>query len=464
MNAARPVVTAITTGTRLAWDGEVWTVTGIEVGRLVLKSARGQLVVMDTAAVLADPSTSLPGAGDEPASCGPLLDDLTAAESGELGARLRHLRELLTGYASGSPAAAEPGEPRPGYDPSLPLIARYRAKAAELGVTVRTLERWVAALRASGPAGIADGRSQRAAEPLGGVDERWLQMCRLVLAEHTGASRPTRELVLRRVSARLAAEHGEGAVAEPGRRRAHAVLAELTRGSNAFTGSTKGKRSIAARPQGVYGRLRPARPGEFLLLDTTPLDVFAMEPVTLRWVRCELTIAMDLYSRAITGLRLSPVSTKSVDAALVLFEALRPGSRQHTSGGLLPYAGLPDLVAVGDGTTGLAGVATETIVVDHGKIYLSDHLLSVCQRLGISVQPARPYTPTDKAAVERFFRTLSEGLLAALPGYKGPDVYSRGKDPEGGTYFFTDELEQVIREWISKVFTDRSAEISSLTC
>ena len=67
-----------------------------------------------------------------------------------------------------------------------------------------------------------------------------------------------------------------------------------------------------------------------------------MEPVTLRWVRCELTIAMDLYSRCITGLRLSPVSTKSVDAALVLFEALRPGSRQHTSGGLLPYAGLPE--------------------------------------------------------------------------------------------------------------------------
>ena len=116
---------------------------------------------------------------------------------------------------------------------------------------------------------------------------------------------------------------------EPGRRRAGAVLAELSRGTNAFTGSTKGKRSIAARPQGVYGRLRPARPGEYLLLDTTPLDVFAMEPVTLRWVRCELTIAMDLYSRSVTGLRLSPVSTKSVDAALVLFEALRPGSRQH---------------------------------------------------------------------------------------------------------------------------------------
>jgi transposase InsO family protein len=454
---ARPGVTTVTTGTVIAYDGEAWTVSGIEAGRLLLAGARGRSLLADTAALLADPSTRLPGTGDggEPAACGPLLDSLPAADRRGLAVRVRHLREALTGYASGTPAAAGPGEPRPEYDPSLPLLDRYQAKASELGVSRRTVQRWAAALQDSGPAGIADGRSQRGADPLGGVDERWLAMCRLVLAEHTGASRPTQELVLHRVSARLAAGHGEGTVPEPGRRRAHAVLAELSRGTNAFTGSTKGKRSIAARPQGVYGRLRPTRPGEYLLLDTTPLDVFAMEPVTLRWVRCELTIAMDLYSRAITGLRLSPASTKSVDAALVLFEALRPGSRQHTSGGLLPYAGLPDLVVAGDGTAGLAGVAAETVVVDHGKIYLSDHLLSVCQRLGISVQPARPLTPTDKAAVERFFRTLSEGLLAALPGYKGADVYSRGADPEGCAYFFTNELEQVVREWISGIYHRR---------
>lgn len=293
MNPARPGAAAITTGTGLVWDGEAWTVTGIEAGRLMLRSTRGKTVLADTASVLADPTTRLSGTGDEPAACGPLLDSLTTAERDNLAVRLRHVREALTGYASGVASSPGPGEPRPEYDPSLPLMDRYQAKAAELGVTVRTMQRWVAALQESGPAGVADGRSQRAADPLGGVDERWLEMCRLVLAEHTEASRPTQELVLRRISARLSAGHGEGIVPEPGRRRARAMLAELTRGSNAFTGSTKGKRSIAARPQGVYGRLRPTRPGEFLLLDTTPLDVSAMEPVTLRWVRCELTIAMD---------------------------------------------------------------------------------------------------------------------------------------------------------------------------
>jgi len=69
---------------------------------------------------------------------------------------------------------------------------------------------------------------------------------------------------------------------------------------------------------------------------------------------------------------------------------------------------------------------------------------SVYRRLGISIQPARLRTGRDKGPLERFFRTLREGLLEALPGYKGPDVYSRGLDPEGDAFFFLDELEAII--------------------
>ena len=36
----------------------------------------------------------------------------------------------------------------------------------------------------------------------------------------------------------------------------------------------------------------------------------------------------------------------------------------------------------------------------------------------------------NKGPLERFFRTIREDLLQALPGYKGPDVHSRGLDPE----------------------------------
>jgi hypothetical protein len=57
-----------------------------------------------------------------------------------------------------------------------------------------------------------------------------------------------------------------------------------------------------------------------------------------------------------------------------------------------------------------------------------------------------------KGPVERFFRTLREDLLQALPGYKGPDIFSRGEKPEDDAFFFLDELEAIIREWVATVY------------
>ena len=74
----------------------------------------------------------------------------------------------------------------------------------------------------------------------------------------------------------------------------------------------------------------------------------------------------------------------------------------------------------GRGASGPA-INPEIIITDHGKIYVSDHLNSVCRRLGISIQPARVRVGRDKGPLERFFGTVREGLLQYLPGYKGPD-------------------------------------------
>jgi transposase InsO family protein len=457
-----PATTTLAVGTRLWHEGEAHTVVALDGRSLVLRSSRGRQAHVDVPTLLAHPTTRLvapASAADE--TSGATLAGLSEVEAAAIRERAAHVLELLTGFRTGSGSTAGPGEPRPEYDPSVPIMARYQAKAVEIGVGERTLQRWVRAYQAFGPAGLADGRGQRRVDPFRGVDQRWIDACRVVIAEHVDASRPTRDLLLRRLEARLVELHGPGAIPLPTTNRAHRMLAELSRGTNAFTGSTKGKRSIANRPSGVYGRLVATRPGEYLLLDTTRLDVFAMESVTLRWVPVELTIALDLYSRCIVGLRLSPVSTKAVDAALVVYEAINPGSRAHTSSGLLPYVGVPTTVVVAaerlaaDPDLGLPGVAPETLVLDHGKIYLSEHLLSVCARLGISIQPARPYTPTDKAAVERFFRTVADQLLAALPGYKGSDVYSRGRDVEEQAWFFVGELEAVIREWVATVYHRR---------
>jgi transposase InsO family protein len=296
---------------------------------------------------------------------------------------------------------------------------------------------------------------------VGHADELWAQTALAVMVEHTGESKPSRKMVIERTRARLVARHGDGVVPIPARATAYRLLQELERRHPTFRLSSKRNQDIAGRPGGVYGKLRPTRPGEYVLMDTTRLDVFALDPVTLRWVQAELSVGMDWYTRCVVGLRVTPVSTKAVDAAALLYQAFRPrpAPADWPAHAVWPEHGIPrsvllDPEAIDGPVAGLASPAMvpETIVVDHGKIYVGEHLTSVCRRMGVSIQPARLRTGRDKGPIERFFRTLREDLLQALPGYKGPDVHARGVDPQGEAFFFLHELESIIREWSAAVY------------
>jgi putative transposase len=419
----------LTPGARLVYDGELIEVVELDGARVVVRNIRtaGFASVKLGRLAAGARSADSPAAPGEPLPLGVAWNGLTEAQRAMVSERAAHVREVLTGYRAGHAEAAVPGEPRPEYQSGRPLKARYRAKAKELGVGERTIERWAVAYRDSGEAGLVDARLLRGRHSA--VDPRWDEAVRLVLAEMAGDSTPTRSAVLRKAGARLDELHGEGAVPRPSPATAYRRLAELTKGTNAVSGSAKGRRSIADRPRGAYGRLRAMRPGEYAILDTQDLDVFAMEPVTCRWVRAQLTIAQDLFTRAITGLRVTPVSTKAVDVAGVLYQAIapQPAPEGWPQEACWDYHGVPQhLVFTEDGRLpGVPVCPPETLVVDHGKAFLSAHVISVCTRLGISIQPAQPKKPTDKPTCERFFKTLREGLIQHLPAYKGPDIYSR---------------------------------------
>ncbi|AYF76072.1 transposase [Nocardia yunnanensis] len=462
-------------GTRIAYDGGFGEVVELSAGegRLtailcmepdhrILRIAARELFDAGRARVLSD--TPGPSPQDDDALAAAILKTLTAEERLAVLDRAAHIREVRTGYRSGHEELSTAGEPRPEYDPGLPFSVRYEAKARELGVTSRTIRNWVADYLACGEAGLVPQRLPRTKNPYGRVDQRWIEAALEVMVEHTAESRPSRLMVISRATARVTTRFGEGVVAVPSKSAAYRVLEELERRHPLFRLSTKRNRDIADRPDTAYGKLRPVRPGEYVLMDTTRLDVFALDPATLLWVQAELTVAMDWYTRCIVGIRLTPVSTKSVDAAATLYEVFRPlpASPGWPAYAVWPDHGIPrsvliDVDAIEGPMTGLShpAIVPDTIVIDHGKIYVSEHLTSVCQRLGISIQPARLRTGRDKGPVERFFRTLREDLLQALPGYKGPDVHSRGVDPEGAAFFYLDELEAIIREWVALVYHHR---------
>jgi transposase InsO family protein len=463
--------TRVGVGTHFRYDGEsvevvemAATTAGNEVvlkdsqGRL-LRLALKELLFSDRATIVPDGPGASADDAEEIASV--VLGQLGEAERRNVVQRAEHVREILTGYRSGSPMLAREGEPRPEYSATVTLEARYAAKAAELGVGQRSVRRWVTEFRMHGEAGLAPKKGPARNSEIA-ADKRWVETALEVMVEHTDQSKPSRTLVIERTRARVIARFGPGVVKVPSRATAFRLLDQLERRHPLFRLSTKRNRDIASRPEGVYGKLRPTRPGEYLLMDSTRLDVFAFDPFTLRWVQAELSVGMDWYTRCITGIRLTPVSTKAVDVSAVLYQSFRP--RRAGAGwprdSVWPEHGIPRSVLVDvDAMEGPGLVSPplvpETLVVDHGKVYVSEHLTSVCRRMGISIQPARLRTGRDKGPVERYFRTLREGLLQALPGYKGPDIHSRGESPEDDAFFFLDELEAIIWEWTATVYHRR---------
>ena len=116
--------------------------------------------------------------------------------------RAAHVREVLTGYRSGSAQLSVPGKPRAEYDPAVPLTRRYAAKAEELGIGVRTLRRWVGDDRRAGEAGLVPGRAAGNG-PMEHRDQRWVETAVEVMVEHTDQSRPSRTMVIERANARV---------------------------------------------------------------------------------------------------------------------------------------------------------------------------------------------------------------------------------------------------------------------
>jgi transposase InsO family protein len=446
---------AVFPGARLMYAGDLAEVMELDGARVTVRNHRtGEFTAVRLSELVTHARSAEEPAERDGGTAGVMLAGLTARQRAEVSGRAGHVREVITGYQAGYADAAATGEPRPEYAPGQPLTARYRAKAAELGVSARTVESWVAAYRESGELGLVDTRTVRGHG--GSVDPRWDGAVRQVLAEAVPASTPTRSAVLARAARLLEDRYGPGTVPVPSRATAYRRLAELARGTNAVSGSSKGRRSIADRPVAPYGRLRATRPGEYVILDTQDLDVFAMEPVTCRWLPAQLTIAQDLFSRCILGLRLTPVSTKAVDVAGVLYEMVAPppDPQPGRADDVGCYHGVPGQLVFSEDefAAGCPACAPETLVIDHGKAFLSAHVIGVCTRLGISIQPAQPKKPTDKPTCERFFKTLREGLIQHLPAYKGPDVYSRGERIEDAAFYYLHELEDIIRDWIASVY------------
>jgi hypothetical protein len=297
------------------------------------------------------------------------LEALAAARVWE-----RHVVEVETGL----PAGAEAGTPpRPEYDPArTTLNERDAAKAAELGISVRTVQARRARYAQQGLWGLVDQRATRRWEATGRADARLVETIREVLDAQTHVSTGTRSRLVRRVVKAVEARYGAGAVPLPSRNTFYKLIEALSVGRHTFTSAVT-RRQTANRPAGPFTPTFAARPGEQVQIDSTPIDVMVLLESGMP-ARADLTIAVDVATRTIGAAVLRPVGTKAVDAALLLArmlvpEPMRPGwsAALRMSASRLPHARLLDVDARMELAAARPVIVPDTIVIDGGNVFVS---------------------------------------------------------------------------------------------
>lgn len=200
-----------------------------------------------------------------------------------------------------------------------------------------------------------------------------------------------------------------------------------------------GKKKAASRYKAVAGMMTAQRCLQLGCMDHTLLDAVAvldtewMLPIGSPW----LTVLIDVKSRCVVGFVLSfePPSIYSVMECLK--RAGTPKVRFSDEKG--PARDLAIVFGRFD-----------EIVVDNGKEFAGLSFEDALADIGTTLRLAPVASPTHKAIVERFFRTLNQLLTHQVPGAKLPPHVLRdlGYDPTASAVLTVEQLEELIWEAI----------------
>jgi transposase InsO family protein len=459
--SGRAVRHGIGIGDRVRVAGEPHLVIGVS-GTLVRMADRaGHVTEVTVAGLAGDARFELadgPRARPAPPRAG--LEALPAAAAEEARWWEPHIAEVVYGV----PPDSLPGTPpRPGFDPAVTTVtAREQAKAAELAaaghrVTVSMVKRRRQRWEAGGLPALADGRLARPSGPFGRADPDVVEAMRAAVAEAADASTRTAKFVIWRAGQLLAASSPGKAM--PSRATCYRIYGVLS-GGKATGGSAVTRRSLAGRPQGMFGQWEPQAPGELVQADSTPLDVLVLLDDGVPG-RAELTAMVDVATRTVTAAVLRP-STRSVDAAVLLArtltpEPMRPGWAEALS---MARSALPfqRLLGIDERIAHAAArpvIVPDTIVIDHGSVFVSANFRAACRHLGISIQPAHLASGAEKPHIERTFGSIASLFCEFVAGYAGRNADRRGRGTADGPLWSLLELQELLDEWLIAAWQNR---------
>jgi len=178
---------------------------------------------------------------------------------------------------------------------------------------------------------------------------------------------------------------------------------------------------------------RTIRAGSILCIvemDTHYLDILVIDLDTGEVLgRPYLTCLLDVCTRAVVGIYISMYPPSATTALAALKDML---SR--------PQRGLPGGIAI-------------MIVPDNGVEFKNTSFARVCEVLAITISPAQIRDPNGKAHIERFFYSLTCGVVQKIPGTTFSNPQMRGDyDSEKRACLTITQLSQLIDQWINEVY------------
>lgn len=190
----------------------------------------------------------------------------------------------------------------------------------------------------------------------------------------------------------------------------------------------------------VWERINDAWEMDHTLVDAIVIDEESGLPIGRPWVTAILEHASRVPMAAITGFE--PPSANSA------LECLRMA--------VLPkdelLASIPDLE-----TTWPCFGTPRVLITDQGKEFKSQAFLDSCLALGVDVQ----YTPVLKAwykgRIERFFKTLSQGVFHQVPGTTFSNIFQRNNEaiPERVAVTTLAELNRYMVRFLTQIYMRR---------
>lgn len=300
---------------------------------------------------------------------------------------------------------------RPAIEDEIPLT---RVAMGE-GVSPRTAQRWMAAYKRNGLAGLAKSpRSDKG--HCHGLPE---QLERAIEGLALAKPRPSVATVHRKAR-QIAVFYGWP---EPTYRQVGGIVKRLQAGMRTL--AHQGEKAYEEAFELVH-RMEATRPNDLWQADHTLLDIWLSdedgEPR-----RPWLTAIIDDHSRAVAGYFLHFEAPSAVHVSLALRQAIRPKEDSRWV-----ICGIP-----------------ERLYTDRGADFTSRRLEQVAADLRIKLAFSLPYKPRGRGKIERFFGTVESMFISGLPGQVA------GGEPSSGSLLDLPRFEELFREWLLEVYQPR---------